>query len=56
MSFHAGGNTLASMSIHNFTKHNECTCNDTSGTFCIGQDLEKFSDKSGQIISGLDAT
>ena len=30
------------------------TCNDASGSFVIGQDLEKFSGKSGQIISGLD--
>ena len=26
------------------------------GTFVIGQDLEQFSGKSGQIISGLDTT
>ena len=48
--------TLASMVDHNFTKYNVMTCNDASGSFVIGQDLEKFCGKSGQIISGLDST
>ena len=56
-SFHAGGNTLASLGIHNVTSYNLTHANtDTTGTFVIGQDLEKFSGKSGQIISGLDTT
>ena len=56
-SFHAGGNTLASLGIHNVTSYNITHANtDTTGTFVIGQDLEKFSGKSGQIISGLDTT
>ena len=29
---------------------------DASGTFVIGADLEQYSGKSGQIISGLDTT
>ena len=44
------------MGIHNFTKYNVMTCTDASGSFIIGQDFEKFSGKSGQIISGLDVT
>ena len=48
--FHAGGNTLASIGIHNGTKYNVITCNDASDSFCIGQDLEKISGKFGQII------
>ena len=32
------------------------TCTDASGSFVIGQDLKKFSGKSGQIISGFDTT
>ena len=56
-SFHAGGNTLSSMGIHNFTSYKIRNGNtDTTGTFIIGQDFEQFSGKSGQIISGLDAT
>ena len=55
-SFHAGGNTLSSMGIHNSTKYNVMTCTDASGSFVIGQDLERFSRKSGQFISGLDTT
>ena len=54
--FHAGGNTLASLGIHNLTKYNTMTCTDAAGSFVIGQDSEKFSGKSGQIISGLDIT
>ena len=55
--FHAGGNTLASLGIHNFTSYNIRNANtDASGTFIIGQDFEKFSGKSRQIISGLDST
>ena len=49
-------NTLASMAIHDISKYNVLTCNDAAGTFVIGQDLEKFSGKSGQIISGHDTT
>ena len=52
-----GGNTLASLGIHNVTSYNIRNANtDTSGTFVIGQDFEQFSGKSGQIISGLDTT
>ena len=55
--FHAGGNTLASLGIHNITSYNIRNANtDTTGTFCIGQDFEQLSGKSGQIISGLDTT
>ena len=54
--FHAGGNTLASLGIHNFTKYNVMTCTDASGSFVISQDFEKYSGKSSQIISGLDTT
>ena len=55
--FHAGGNTLASLGIHNFTSYNIRNANsDTTGTYVIGQDLEQFSGKSGQIISGLNTT
>ena len=57
LAFYAGGNTLASLGIHNFTSYNIRNANtDTTGTFCIGQDFEQFSGKSGQIISGLDTT
>ena len=35
-SFHAGGNTLSSMGIHNSTKYNVMTCTDASGSFVIG--------------------
>ena len=56
-SFQASGNTLASLGIHNFTSYNIRNANsDTTGTFVIGQDLEQFSGKSGQIISGLNTT
>ena len=55
--FHAGGNTLASLGIHNVTSYNIRNANtDTTGTFVIGQDFEQFSGKSGQIISELDST
>ena len=55
--FHAGGNTLASLGVHNVTSYNIRNANaNTTGTFVIGQDLEQFSGKSGQIISGLDTT
>ena len=53
--FHAGGNTLASLGVHNVTSYNIRNANtDTTGTFVIGQDLEQFRGKSGQKISGLD--
>ena len=32
------------------------TCTDAPCTFVIGQDLEKYSGKFGQIISGKDTT
>ena len=55
--FHAGGNTLASLGIHNVTSYNIRNANtDASGTFCIAGDMEQFSGKSGQIISGIDTT
>ena len=55
--FNSGGNTLASLGIHNVTSYNIQNNNtDTTGTFVIGQDLENFSGQSGQIISGLDTT
>ena len=47
------GNTLASLGVHNFTCYN---IRNTNGTSIIVQDFEKFSGKSGQIISGLDST
>ena len=43
------------MGIHNITKYNVMACTDATGSFVIGQDFEKFSGKSGQIISGLDS-
>ena len=56
-SFHAGGITLASLGIHNVTSYNVRSGNsDASGTFVIGQDFERYSGRSGQIISGLDAS
>ena len=56
-SFHAGGNTLSSLGIHNVTSYNiRNGNNDATGTFVIGQDFERYSGKSGQIISGLDAS
>ena len=55
-SLHAGCNALVSVGIHNLAKYNVMTCTDASGSFIIGQDFEKFSGKSGQIISGLDTT
>ena len=33
--FNCGGNTLASMGIHNSTKYNVMTCNDASESFVI---------------------
>jgi len=55
-SFHSGGNCLASLGCHNVTSYNKYVSNDATGTFQIGLDLEQFSGKSGQIISGLDTT
>ena len=56
-SFHASGNTLASLGIHNVTSYNIRNGNsDATGTFVIGQDFERYSGKSGQIISCLDAS
>ena len=54
--FHSGGNSLASLGCHNFTSYNKYVSNDSTGTYQIGLDLEQFSGKSGQIISGLDTT
>ena len=49
--FHAGGNTLASLGIHNFTSYNIRNANsDTTGTFVIGQDLEQ---SSGKLACGI---
>ena len=51
--FHAGGNTLASLGIHNITSYNTRNANtNTTSTFVIGQDLEQF----GQIIAGLNTS
>ena len=57
--FHAGRNTfkLVSLGIHNVTSYNIRNANtDASGTFVIGADLEQYSGKSSQIISGLNTT
>ena len=55
-SFHWGGNSLGSLGIHNVTSYNIRNGNsDATGTFVIGQDFERYSGKSGQILSGLDA-
>ena len=66
-SFHQGGGALGTLGIHNIDSFNQyynvsTTVNGNQnattavGSFIIGQDLEQFSGKSGQIISGVDTT
>ena len=45
------------MGIHTHTSYNIAIANnDGTGSIIVGQDLENFSGKSRQIISGLDTT
>lgn len=63
-SFHFGGNTLATVGMMRFDNYTDSTtnasgCTDLSnskGMHCLGIDMEVYSSKSGQILSGVNCT
>ena len=55
-SFHAGGNMLASIGIHNFTKYNVMTCNDARGSFLQDKIWKSLVKNLDIFFSDIDKT
>ena len=54
--FHAPGNALVSMGCHNATSYVIESATNGTGSFTIGCDMESYSGKSSELISGLDSS